>query len=181
MFVRLALESDADAIVEMARINAEQTKQFTFSEGRVRAVIQGYLDDAHPTLFVVEKDRQAVAFLSAEIMAYDFTEGLFTVQKVLFVRPEFRGSRAAILLMKHLVGWSRDLGALEVLGGNDNGFQSERTARFLEHFGFKRVGIALAKDLTDGKQQEREQPGSQDGSPGRAGPPAEDPPGHAEH
>ena len=78
----------------------------------------------------------------------------FTVQRVMFVRRGHRGSRAAVLLMKTFIAWSRRLGAREIIGGNDNEFNSERTAKFLEHFGFERVGFSL-RMLLDGRQERR--------------------------
>jgi hypothetical protein len=72
------------------------------------------------------------------------------VQQVLFVRSDMRGTRAAALLMQNLVAWSERLGANEIEGGNNNGFQSERTAKFLGLFGFERVGIAMRRVLKNG-------------------------------
>lgn len=147
MHVRLALESDADAIVEMARTNMEQTRPtLTFDEGRCRATIASYLRHASPTIWVAEdKAGDTTGFLVADFYEYRAASGIFTTQEVLFVRPDKRGTRAATILMKELVAWSEMLGAKEILGGNDNEFNSERTARFLEHFGFKRVGFSMRR------------------------------------
>lgn len=146
MLVRLALESDIDAIVEMARMNIEETcPEIGFDEAVCRETCYGYLEHASPTMFVAERDRRVVGLLVAEMHAYRASAGLFTTQEVLFVRPEHRGTRAAVALMKHLITWSKMLGAKEIIGGNDNDFQSERTARFLEHFGFERVGFAMRR------------------------------------
>lgn len=148
VFVRLALASDEDAIVDLGRMNAEETKQAdVFSERRAREVIDEYLAKANPTIFVADHRREVVGFLIAYTGLYEHRDGFFTSQRVLYVRPDHRGSRAAILLMKELVRWSTELGAAEIVGGNDNGFQSERTARFLEHFGFEKVGYAMTKRL----------------------------------
>lgn len=147
MFVRLALESDFDAIVEMARDNALTVPHLTFSEERVRLTLARYLASANPTIWVVEDRRRAVGFLQAYWWGYDAFDGLFTVQQVIYVHPDKRGTRASVLLMKQLVAWSEKLGAKEIIGGNDNEFNSERTAKFLEHFGFRRVGFAMRKAL----------------------------------
>lgn len=103
------------------------------------------MEHAAPTIFVVEKDRAVIGFLLADMYSYRASKGIFVTQEVLFVRPEHRGTRAAVALMKHLIAWSKMLGAKEIIGGNDNDFQSERTARFLEHFGFERVGFAMRR------------------------------------
>lgn len=144
MFVRLAVESDIDAICEMGRMNIEETRpEIGYDDFKCRETFYSYLDRADPTFFVVEHQRKVIAFLAAAIHDYRASDGLFTTQEVLFVRPENRGSRAAVLLMKHLIAWSEKLGAKEIIGGNDNSFNSERTAKFLEHFGFERVGFSM--------------------------------------
>lgn len=148
MHVRLALISDCEAIVRMARENSV-ISQVEFDPMRVRETFSRYLRTAHPTFFVVARTPtgKAIGFLEATINGYDYRSGIFVCQKVLYVSPENRGTRAAVHLTKHLIAWAKSLNAVEIVGGNDNGFQSERTARFLEHFGFRRVGYAMAMAL----------------------------------
>lgn len=146
MFVRLALEDDFDAIVELARENCElSTPYLEFSEEKVRETCASYLANADPTLFVVEHKREVVGLLAATINEYRHATGLFTTQEVIFVRSDHRGSRAAALLLKELIRWSEMLGAKEITGGNDNKFNSERTAKFLQHFGFEQVGFFMRR------------------------------------
>lgn len=148
MRVRLALESDFDAIVEMARLNIEETRtDLVFDEYLARETCYGYLDTAEPTIFVCEDKGQVIGLTLSSINSYRAAAGLYTTQEVLFVRPEKRGSRAAVLLMKNLIDWSRQIGAKEIIGGNDNDFNSDRTAAFLEHFGFRRIGYAMKRVL----------------------------------
>lgn len=148
MFVRLALEEDTDAIVEMARMNCEiSTPHLTFSPEKVRDTVRSYLDYASPTIFVVEHNREVIGLLVATINEYRHAAGLYTTQEVVFVKPAYHGSRAAILLMKELIRWSEMLGAIEITGGNDNSYKSERTAKFLEHFGFEQVGFFMRRAM----------------------------------
>jgi L-amino acid N-acyltransferase YncA len=147
MKVRLALEHEEDLIVEMARINMQTRPALTFSEARCRETFRGYIRDASPTIWVAEDKAGVVGMLVADFYLHRAANGLFTTQEVLFVKPERRGGRAAALLMKQLIDWSLELGANEIVGGNDNEFNSEQTARFLGKFGFKRVGHAMRKVL----------------------------------
>lgn len=148
MYVRLALEEDFPAIVEMARLNIEETRpDLGFDEYLAWKTCYEYLDTAEPTIFVCEDKGQVVGLTLSSINAYRASAGLFTTQEVLFVRPEKRGTRAAVLLMKNLIDWSKQLGAKEIIGGNDNEFNSDRTAAFLEHFSFRRVGYAMKRVL----------------------------------
>jgi GNAT superfamily N-acetyltransferase len=150
MFVRLALEDEAEDIVEMARENSRSTcpeEYPLYDPDMVRATFQRYLDTAESTFFVLENKGRIVGFLQAYMLAYDYRPGLYTVQKVLYVKPEKRGSRGAVLLMKMLIEWTKTVGADRIEGGNDNSFNSERTATFLEHFGFRKVGYAMRLEL----------------------------------
>lgn len=116
----------------------------------MREVYAAYLATANPTFFFVEQRRVPIGFLQAEIGSYDFTDGIFTVQKTIYVQPDKRGTRAAVLLMRHLIDWSRRLGAREIFGGVDNGYQIGRTSRFLERLGFVRDGWSMHMSLNDG-------------------------------
>lgn len=156
MFCRLALETDREDIVRMAGLNVRETlpaEAHLFDPDKVRWTFDQYLSKTASTFFVVEQKRQVIAFLQACMYGYDYRAGLYTVQKVLFVTPENRGTRAAVLLMKELIRWSHLIGADRIEGGNDNDFNSERTAAFLRHFGFKQVGYAMRLELDDGRQE----------------------------
>lgn len=148
MEVRLALETDEDAVVAMGRENMTSTRpSLTFSEERCRATFRSYLEYADPTIYVADQDGEAVGLLVCNFYEHRAASGIFVSQEVLYVRPDRRGTRAAALLMKELIAWAKQLGATEIVGGNDNEFNSERTARFLEHFGFKRVGFSMRREI----------------------------------
>lgn len=146
MFARLALESDVHVYVELARMAVDESARHVgFSGAKVRATFRRYLGKAHPTIFVVEDRRQVIAFLNASISEYDFADGIYTTQEVLYVRPDRRGTRAAALLLREFTRWSDQLGALENTGGNDNALHSEQTSKFLSRFGFERVGFFMRR------------------------------------
>lgn len=143
--VRLAEPRDYQAVRDMARLNwQESCPQREWSEDRMRATFQ----DEDAIIFLVEKAGQPAGFVLTSVFEYRAFVGLFTVQEVLFVKPAYRGTRAAALLMKKLIEWSRDVvGAREIIGGNDNDVHSEQTARFLSRFGFQPCGYAMRLEL----------------------------------
>lgn len=146
MRVRLGFEQDIDDIIALARENcAISTPYLTFSEEKVRETYRDYLDHAYTTFFVAEDKGRVIGLLVATMSEYLHATGLFTTQQVLFVTSAYQGSRAAILLTKELIVWSKMLGAIEITGGNDNKFKSERTAKFLQHFGFEQVGFFMRR------------------------------------
>lgn len=143
--VRLAEPRDYDAVRDMAEMNwRESCPEREWSEDRMRATFQ----DETAIIFVVEQAGELVGFVLTSVFEYRAFVGLFTVQEVIFIRPDKRGTRAAALLMKKLIEWSRDVvGAREIIGGNDNDIHTEQTARFLSRFGFRQCGYAMRLEL----------------------------------
>lgn len=156
MFVRLGLETDEDAVIELGRMNcAISTPHLEYDEAIARETYRAYIETCETTFFVVEDKREVIAFLMATMSSYRHASGLYTTQEVLFVRPDKHGTRAAVILVKELIRWSKMLGAKEITGGNDNKFKSERTARFLAHFGFEQVGFFMRRNMADGQEKRR--------------------------
>lgn len=150
MFVRLALDHEEDEFVRLTLANmAETMPDEPHSEIIIRQTFRDYLATAAPTIWFCEHQRQCIGVMVSYIRGYDYRDGHYTTQRILYVSPENRGTRAAVLLIKELIRWSVALGADRIEGGNDNSFQSDRTAAFLTHFGFERVGFAMRKNLRD--------------------------------
>jgi GNAT superfamily N-acetyltransferase len=146
MFVRLAIEEDREVLIDLCVQAVEESVRGIAPDRRVIGeTFDAYLASAEPTFFVVEHKRELVGFLMASIGGYPFASGIFTTQQVMFVRPDKRGTRAAVLLVRHLIAWSTRLGAKEITGGNNNGLNTERTARLLEKHGFERVGVFMRR------------------------------------
>lgn len=146
ILARYGLARDEDTIVALAEMQVRETlPHLDFDANQVRFTYQNYLHRANPTIFVAEVDREVVGYLVALTHDYAFTSGQFVNQEVLYVRPDKRGTRAAARLLNIFNEWADQVGAKEVFTGIANGFQPERTKRFLEHFGFTVVGFHLRR------------------------------------
>lgn len=147
MLVRLALETDEDAVIELGRMQQEETlPHLDFVEWIARDTFQNYLKTADPTFFVAEENGVVIGHLMALIQGYAFTDGIYVVQEVLYVKPDKRGTRAAAALVKAFVEWGERLKAREIIFGISNKFQPERTAKFFElTAGAEQVGIYLKR------------------------------------
>lgn len=151
MIVRLALETDTDRIVELARMNHDMsTAYLEFSEERCRETVREYLDTASPTIFVAEEEGRVIGLLLATINSYRHAAGLYVACEVIFVDRAYHGSRAAILLVKELISWAELLGAVEISSGNDNSLKTDRTTKFFGHFGFEQVGSFMRRMVRNG-------------------------------
>lgn len=150
MFVRLALDHEEDEFVRLAVADLTETMPGEpFDEDVLRQTFRRYLETSSPTIFFAEHDRRVIGMVMSHAVPFDHRAGFYVTQRVLYVLPENRGTRAAVILMRHLVQWAEQTGAAEIAGGNDNSFNSDRTAAFLAHFGFEKVGYAMVKRLEE--------------------------------
>ena len=96
-----------------------------------------------PTCFVVEHEGQLIGMATARIDGFYFATGISTMLSLIYVTPGWRGSRAPALLVIAFLRWSDELGSKRKLMGVNNSPDPERTARFFERFGARRVGFFL--------------------------------------
>jgi len=81
-----------------------------------------------------------VGMISGSITPYFFSRGWVASDFVWFVLPEYRGSRAAIKMLKMFLSWSRDMGAMEAYVGVSTNVSPQRTGKLLERLGFTHIG-----------------------------------------
>lgn len=75
---------------------------------------------------------------SDSLMAFDYC---------LFVKPQYRGGRAAYLLIKSFIEWAKEAGATWVQCGTATQVNTERTISFYKKFGFEHTGSFLEMKL----------------------------------
>lgn len=149
MQVRLAFEHERGAFLALARrAQAETRPDLEWSERQAQRTYDSYLAEASPTIWLVLRGAdEPIGFLMAGMYGYRATEGFLVIPEVLYVDPAHRGTRAASLLMKHLVEWAEHIGAAEIAGGNDNSYRVEPFKRFLKRFGFEEVGSYMRRKV----------------------------------
>ncbi len=148
MLARLALESDEDALVKLARQQTAETLPHLYSrfnEERARATFKRYLDGGNPVFWVAEKNREVVGFLMAMYYDYGMIDGQFTGQEVVYVRPDHRGSRASARLFDLYDAWTDRLKAPEAFTGVANGRKIEKYAKMMSRRGYDLVGMTFRK------------------------------------
>lgn len=147
MRARLVMPEDMDAVLSLAEMQVEETlPHLDFRRDLAESTFRASIETADPTGFVVEDDGQVIGYLMARLNEYAFSSGVFVSQEVIYVRPDKRGTRAAVLLLKQFMQWGEDVGAQEWVLGVSNGFQPERTARLMERVtGAECVGYHLRR------------------------------------
>lgn len=150
MRTRLVMPEDKDAVLSLAEMQvAETAPHMDFSREIAEKTFESSLKYADPTVFVAEDRGEVIGFLAGYMENYAFTSGVFVIQEVLYVRPDKRGTRAAVYLIKEFARWGDVVGAREVIFGIANKFQPERTSRLFQRVaGAEEVGVFLKKVRT---------------------------------
>jgi GNAT superfamily N-acetyltransferase len=146
MDVRLLSASDYDEIRRLAVEAVDETEAgLGFDSG---AFLESFdrCCAGKLTCWVCEDEGALLGFLLARIDGFRFAAGLAAVAEVLYVTPAKRGSRAPALLIDEFFRWSEIVGARRKYLGINNALHPERTARFFERYGARRVGVYLAAD-----------------------------------
>jgi GNAT superfamily N-acetyltransferase len=90
---------------------------------------------------------EAIGFLVAICFPTWYNRKIVSEQKIWFVSKQYRGTRAAFLLIKAYEQWARLNGATQMYTGVANHDNSERHGKILEKLGFRRVGSTHVKEV----------------------------------
>jgi GNAT superfamily N-acetyltransferase len=91
--------------------------------------------------------KEIIGLLTAQPMMLVFSREWFVQHDILYVRPRWRGSRAAILLIRALERWADEVGSKRVVLGVHTGLVTERTGRFYERLGYQHMGGNYMKEV----------------------------------
>lgn len=148
--IRPFVASDAPAALELCRdLHRESLLAYLpFSERKVLDMFARALALPEETFFwVVERDGVLVGSMYGVVVGYFGCEGTMATEKWVHALPQHRGGGAATSLVKQFIRWAHERGVREVAISPSTGIQTERTARWLEHLGFDRIGVTLKKRI----------------------------------
>lgn len=139
-------------LVDLTRLQVEETiNHLPYEESVVRRYCEKTIDkgeDSPTKAYLVYADNGIPAgYLIVNIQGYLFNNGCFISQEVIYVIPEYRGTKAALLLLQKLEEVAEEEYALEIFTGVANNFNVEKTGRLLEKRGYENVGRYYRKIL----------------------------------
>ena len=119
---------------------------YTFSHKKRDAFLMNAVHNPkYWRLIIAEVDETPVGFLYCVANEYIVgVDGLMTTVYAYYVRKPFRetmiGGKAAILLMRACIAWSRKMNCREVMVHATSGIDAARTDSFLRRTGFSTIG-----------------------------------------
>ncbi len=152
--VRYIQQDDLEQFIELGRAQVEETlPHLNYEEDVVRFYYQHALKQDSIHIFVTQDTQGTLTgFLVANKNPYLFRRGFIATQEIIYVLPKYRGTRSALMLLKHFEAWARSVGVDETYVGVANGIEAERKLQFFERKGFERVGYFLRKIKDNDKE-----------------------------
>lgn len=123
-----------------------------FAEARAKATFAAAIDDEHGAYCVLiarSSQGEPAGFLFGTITRPWFSEALIAHDHALFVSPSWRGSSAALKLLRVFRRWAVKRNAAVLNISQRSGVEMERFGRFMERQGFRAIGKNFSTRLTD--------------------------------
>ena len=98
-------------------------------------------------IFIVERDHEIMGGFAGRVGGDWFNSTKIAFDDVMYVKPEFRKTRAAYVLIQTFIGWAAAMGVNRIQCGTTTGVESRACIRLYEHFGFTQYGTVLDMEL----------------------------------
>lgn len=149
MLARILERQDVPAIVALARVmhaEAPFYQDLIYDEQKVEALCGLCLDeDAWFCLVAQEEEGSIIGFLAAVATPTLFGPDLTVEDLAFYVLPDWRGTTAAVRMLRMLESWSTAIGAKRIRMGITTGTNPGQTARFLNRFDYVETGWLYTK------------------------------------
>ena len=99
--------------------------------------------------FLAIENNEIIGFISGISNEYFFSNRKRASDLGFFVLPNFRGSSAAIKLVKSLENWAKEQGVDDLYLGQTTAVEIDKTRQFYERLGYKTVGFNAVKHLKE--------------------------------
>lgn len=98
-------------------------------------------------IFLVEHEKQIIGGFVGRIGGDWFNDTKIAFDDALYVKPEFRKTRASYMLIQAFIRWAQLMGASRIQCGTTTGVESAACIRLYKHFGFTEYGTVLDLEL----------------------------------
>ena len=122
--------------------------EFSYARLEKHKILQLYKNPNAIAFLAIDNDK-IVGFMAAMVHEYFFSNRKRVSDLGLYVLPEYRGSRAALKLVKSLETWAKQTGADDLHLGQTTAVDIDKTRQFYERLGYKTVGFNTIKHLKD--------------------------------
>jgi L-amino acid N-acyltransferase YncA len=136
--IRLADEADIPTIVAMGRdmFAMSSFAPLTYAPEKVAAFLRAGMDTG--LLMVAEEEGEIAGFMHGFVATPWYSTDRMGCESFLYVRPQSRGTRAALMMLRAWVRWCQEAGAVQLRPGT--AASSPEADRLYQALGFEPVG-----------------------------------------
>ena len=149
MRVRVAKLPDVPAMVALGQEFIKEAPNYQsrpYVEARAAEHFSNVIQSGG-VIFLVEQNQQIIGGFVGRIGGDWFNNTKIAFDDVLYVKPEFRRTRAAYVLIQSFIGWAVAMGANRIQCGTTTDVESRACIRLYENFGFTQYGTVLDLEL----------------------------------
>jgi len=106
-------------------------------------------NNKNAVIIIAIENNTIVGFISGFAHEYFFSNRLRVSDLGFYVKPEYRGSRVSLKLLKELENWAKNLGIEDLHLGQTTAINMDKTKQFYERLGYKTVGFNTVKHLKE--------------------------------
>lgn len=148
LYTRRAVAADIEALLPLCRaFHAESPvhRAYAFDDDKVRRLLAATIEDLAWLAMIALDDDEIVGMLLLYCMEMFFSAATEVGDLTFWVRPDKRGGRAAMYLMKAALAWSIEKGASKIQLGITTGINEDQARRFYAKYGFEQTGILMVR------------------------------------
>ncbi len=145
MIIRKAKESDLNAVIYMGKAMYDESSLHNMAFDVSKCEQWFFRVLANELVIVAEHEDKFIGMLGAGISQPDFSSEPIAYDYLVYVIPEYRGTRLAERMIKVYILWAKESGIKE---GNINiginaGGDTDKIERFYKKLGFQRSGVNM--------------------------------------
>lgn len=145
MIIRKGKETDIHAVIAMGKAMHDESSlsDMTFDVDKCEQWFFSALENG--LVVIAENDGKYLGMLGAGTGELDFSKDKIAFDHLVYVIPEYRGTRLAERMIKVYILWAKEMGVKEgrINIGINSGINTERTERFYRKLGFVRSGVNM--------------------------------------
>jgi GNAT superfamily N-acetyltransferase len=143
MIIRKATIDDIQDIIEMAKSfhRESDARKYTLTNERIKELTTLIISTGLGILAV--KDGEAIGMMGAMLQKNVFFDELMAGDYLIYVKPEYRGTEAAQLMVDYYISWAKSYGATCIGIDIESGINDERAINFYNKMGFRVTGYHM--------------------------------------
>jgi len=142
MKIRGLQDRDIPQVITLGELfhQESQYRDLTFEPGKILSLCGKALMDPTELGLVALDQEVVVGILGAYIGRYEFGQDLLAFDRIVYVRPSYRGSRAFVRMVREYVQWARSCGVKQIFLSQSTGLKTDRVSGLFRRLRFEQVG-----------------------------------------